>query len=192
MSLNRTTLEALVKHHRKPKSMVQKFLSGGWNPRTWAFRSAPNATPVAPIPLFHKPSRTTAPAPRNQVAEVPSKLSAKASATATVSPSPIPRAVPTSRDTIAAERARCAQIIKAGIASGQINTAAALAFESNLDAAVAISALDAAIGDGADARRNGLRDPIGYHTTASVRPLAPKTTTGEDILRMAKKARGEQ
>jgi hypothetical protein len=104
-----------------------------------------------------------------------------------IDPTPTAISAPDVSRAIREERSRSARILTAGIASGQVSTACALAFKSDLDADTAIAALSAATIDRNEAARARRSQPY-----QSIAPNEIATsTTADQIVAAGKKRRGE-
>lgn len=154
---------------------------------TWACprraaEAAKGKVQAAAAKLTRKPAANSAPAPR--------------AATPAQAPAAVAPATDTARikQAIGAERARAAEIVAAGIKSGQVNQACAFAFDTNLSAKEAIAALAAAALDVAantsDTRR--IRMGLDHASTAQKSHREPTAKELADrIVAAGEKASGQ-
>jgi len=154
-----------------------------------AARSIPGKVQSAAAKLTRKPAPERVPTPRAVV-------SAPRAAVSSSVPTPAAASAGTLqiKQAIAAERKRASQILAAGIKSGQVNSACVMAFDTDLTAAEAMSALTAAQSDSADQQaaaqqrgtyRTGAADPA-----ATGKQFDPKAAADQIVAAGEKAARG--
>lgn len=191
MAIDPSTLRRIADLHVERRSEQARPAKRRWNPFAGLLGTRSQRS-VASAPTTSAAVSAPTAAPASAPAIASRNLSAAITGPDVPGIAPAPSAPDSAavsiRDATRAERARCARIIKAGIASGQINAAASIAFKSDLDADTALASLKAAELDRQEAARTRVTQR--YEMTAPTREK-PQTATAEQIIAAGKKRRSE-
>jgi hypothetical protein len=169
MPIDRTALEAVAKRYAKTASKPGKSSKRIWNPFAALFtRDRKPSAAVAIAPSAHPTPvlETSSPVASSGLTSVQPPVPQSANAAqskqiaATHTANTSRPSSSSERVTANEERIRCARIIEAGIASGQINMASAIAFKSDIDADTAVTAIELAKQDRQDAARTNSRSAL--------------------------------
>lgn len=154
-----------------------------------AAKSIPSKASAAVNRMLGKaPAAASRPTPKLSTASVPT------AAVPALVRAAGPSAASQIEQAVKAERARAAEILVAGIKAGRVNQACALAFDSNLTAAAAVNALNAAMLDDAgrssDRRSNRMGLDAGHADGSAGRREPTTKDLADRIIAAGEKAAG--